>query len=128
MTADFVMGADVPETVAAVDATLDAAAVAATVARIVEAYRRLVADPAHHTQSAGCVALRRIRSALPDEPRELLDAALRWLDTQPEGQPPSEITFMGAPTPADLAQAVVACTDGEVYLANMVSFDLDGAW
>lgn len=80
-------------------------------------------DPANHAETAECVPLRLIRAALATEPREYLDAALRWLDTQPSEQPDCEITYMGKPTPADMAAAVFVAADGEQHMANLLWFD-----
>jgi hypothetical protein len=124
MNVDFIPGADLPETFAAVDAALDSAQIKTTATRIIETYRRLVTDPANHAETAECVPLRLIRAALATEPREYFDAALRWLDTQPSGQPSSEITYMGKPTAADMAAAVFVAAGGEHYMANLVWFDV----
>lgn len=123
MSAGFIPGADLPQTFAAVDATLDTEQIKATATRIIEAYHRLATDPANHAETAECVPLRLIRAALGTEPREYVDAALRWLDTQPSGQPTSEITYMSTPSAADMAAAVFAAVDGEHFMANLVWFD-----
>jgi len=125
MTETYIPGLDLAQTYAAADAELDTAQVEATAARIVAAYRELVTDPANHGETAECVPLRLVRTALTD-PREYVDAALRWLDTQPAGQPIAEISYMSHPTPADMAHAVFAAVaDDEYYMANLLWFDTE---
>lgn len=122
----YIPGLDLAQTYAAADASLAPAQIEATAARIVAAYRELVTDPAHHGEVAGTVPLRLVRLALADDPREYVDAALRWLDTQPAGQPVAEISYMDRPTAADMAAAVfTAVSDDETYMPNLLWFDVE---
>ena len=126
---EHVLGEDYPALLAAADASLGEDAVREAADRIVAAYRVLVTDPATQPETETVVALRHVRAALPEVARELVDAALRFLDTTPEGFPPAEITCVDEPTPTDLAAAVlIAVPDDAVYLAGAIALDLDGTW
>lgn len=126
---EHVLGEDYPALLATADVSLGQDAVRGAADRIVAVYRELLADPATQPEVATVVVLRAIRAALPDVARELVDAALRFLDTRPEGYPPAEISCMDEPTPADLAAAVLIHVPGDaVYLAGQIGLDLDGTW
>ena len=118
------MGLDYAQIYAAADAALDPAEVRATAGRIIAAYRTLFADPANRAEGEFSVPLRRIRAAL-DDPREQVDAALRWLDTCPPDLPFVELVYLEDPTPADMAAAVFIAIPGEdeAYMVNLVSLD-----
>ena len=105
------------------DAALDHSQIETTADRIVTTYRQLVTDPANHAEVADCVPLRLIRQAMATEPREYVDAALLWLDTQPAGMPFAEISCMDEPTQADEAAAVSVEIDGETFQSNLVWLD-----
>jgi hypothetical protein len=118
------MGEDYARIYAAADAALDPAEVRATADRIIEMYRALFADPGNRAEGEFSVPLRRIRAAL-DDAREYVDAALRWLDTQPPDLPLVELVYLEDPTPADMAAAVFIAIPGEdeAYMVNLVSLD-----
>jgi hypothetical protein len=112
---------DLESALARVDALFEASAVELAAGKIVESFRELVANPATprgHNEPAGCIPLRLVRRSLGHQPRELFDAAVRWLLTLDE--PPVEITNLSLPLPADLAEAVVAVVDGDVYLCDQL--------
>ena len=120
------MGFDYGQIYAAADAALDPGEVQATATRIIETYRTLVTDPATQPETPGCVPLRLVRAALAD-PREYVDAALRFLDSEDRedaGFPFVEITFLDAPTPADMAAAAfLPLPDGsdEAYMVTVIA-------
>lgn len=118
-----VMGDDVAYTLATIDATFDHQVVELAARLIVETFRELVKSAAHQGDLPGTVRIRHVRRALdfpPRQlPRELFDAAIRWLEQLDE--PPVEITYLDDPTPADVAAAVVTPhPGGEVYLSNQL--------
>lgn len=110
---------DLEGSLARVDGLFDTYAVEMAGSKIVEVFRELVADPTTLPgEAAGCIPLRLVRRALNHQPRELFDAAVRWLLTLDE--PPMEITSLDLPLPADVAEAVIAVIDGEVFLCDQL--------
>ncbi len=120
------MGFDYAHVYAAADAALEPEQVQATAARIIEAYRQLEPTAAVRAETSIGVPLRLIREVLVQDPRECVDAALRYLDTQPDGLPFVEITWLDDPTPADMAAACfIALPDGadEAYMVTLLAMD-----
>ena len=122
------MGFDYGQIYAAADAALDPGQVQATATRIIEAYRTLDVDPAVRAETSIGVPLRLVRAALAD-PREYVDAALRFLDSEDReaaGFPFVEITYLDEPTPADMAAAAfMPLPDGsdEAYMVTLITMD-----
>jgi hypothetical protein len=124
-----VLGEDYPARFAAADEALGRDAVHAAGTRIVEAYTELLAVPETQPETEGVVPIRLVREALADVARELFDAGIRFLDTQPEDFASYEGSELDEPSPADLAAAVFVEVDGaEVYLINAIAVDVDGTW
>lgn len=115
-----IVGLDIPHTLAVVDAALSSDLIELVAAQIVQRVRELAADPANHTETAGCIPLRLVRDTYGAR-REYFDAAIRRMDAM-DG-PPIEITYMDNPTPADIAAAVLTPgpTPGEMFLSNQLA-------
>lgn len=114
------LGVDLPFTLAAVDACYDEEALEMAATKIVEVFHALVVDPATPQGDVpGCVPLRLVRRALSHQPRELFDAAIRWLDALDE--PPVEVSLLDRPGPSDIAEGVLlADATGDLYIATQL--------
>lgn len=127
----YTLGDDYARQFAAADASLDQGAVRDVAANIIDTYRALLADPATQPELAGVVSLRFVRAVLNAVPRELFDAAVRYVDSpqrEADAFPFVELTAVDEPTPADLAAVVFTVVDDEVYLVSQLAMndeDLD---
>jgi hypothetical protein len=123
------LGEDYPARFAAVDATLDPAAVRTVAHKVIGAYRTLLLSPSvqEECELAGVVPLRLIRETVFNEPRELFDAAIRFLDQangEVEDFPYVEASEMDHPTAADMAAAVFFTPPGnESYFTTQIGLN-----
>jgi len=124
----YTLGEDYTARYVAADASLDQGKMREVAARIIGAYRTLVQDAATQPETKGCVALRHLRAVTERDgdgvPRELFDAAIRYMDTEGPadfGLEFIELTALGEPSPQDLAAVVFVAVDDEVYLVSQLA-------
>jgi len=124
----YTLGEDYTARYAAADASLDQDKTREVAARIIGAYRTLVKDAATQPETEGCVALRHLRAVTERNgegvPRELFDAAIRYMDTSGAkdfGLEYIELTALDEPSPQDLAAVVFVAVDDEVYLVAQLA-------